>query len=102
MAMSVKSRNVTFKGELAEKIRRLATLRHQDVTTLVETLVDQAESSEMQSAIALPEKIKKRASATIPRPGSMTAKLSGALGPGTQEEISEIFAYDYDYELSKQ
>ena len=37
----------------------------------------------------------------IPRPGSITEKLWGALGQGNGQELSEIFSYDYDYELSK-
>ena len=36
----------------------------------------------------------------VPRPGSITAELWGSLGQGTLDELEEIFAYDYDYELS--
>ncbi len=51
---------VTFSGELAEKIQLLATLRHQNINSLFETLVDQAwpdESDEITEpdAVATPE-----------------------------------------------
>lgn len=170
MALSM---NVTFSGELAEKIQRLATLRHQDIDSLFETLVEQAlpeqsesdeiATPEMKTYIALHPMLKQKyfgqyvaiyqgklighdreretlyrridaqypdkfvwisrveedaistrafheryihdsdamKKVIIPRPGSITEKLWGALGQGNGQELSEIFSYDYDYELSK-
>lgn len=67
MALSM---NVTFSGELAEKIQRLATLRHQDINSLFETLVEQAlpeqsesdeiATSEMKTYIALHPMLKQK------------------------------------------
>jgi hypothetical protein len=48
-----------------------------------------------------PAAISTSATVVMPRPGTFTAKLWGALGQGTQTELDEVFSYDYDYELSQ-
>lgn len=88
---------VTVSEDVAAKLQQLARRRRQDVDTLLLTLLEQAW---MQEAAQSAEPVSQK-NHMIPRPGSQTEKLWGSLGQGSQEELDEVFSYDYDYELSQ-
>ncbi|MCB0109975.1 MAG: hypothetical protein KDE53_28835 [Caldilineaceae bacterium] len=99
------STTVTITGEVAQKLRQLAQLRQQNIDTLLETLLNQAWRQQnmllVDSHRTEPTAISTSEDEVVPRPGSVTEKLWGALRHGTQEELDEVFSYDYDYELSQ-
>lgn len=99
------STTVTITGEVAQKLRQLAQLRQQNIDTLLETLLNQAWRQQnmllVDSHRTEPTAISTSEDEVVPRPGSVTEKLWGALRQGTQEELDEVFSYDYDYELSQ-
>lgn len=99
------STTVTVSSEVAKKLHQLARLRQQNVDTLLEALLNQAwrQQGTMvdDSPHIEPEAMSALGNEVIPRPGSLTEKLWGALGHGTQAELDEVFSYDYDYELSQ-
>lgn len=89
---------------MAERRDELARTRRQNVSALLEVLVDQAwlQANEgTKEYIENPPTGSAAVDQFVPRPGSMTEKLWGALGEGTQEELDEVFSYDYEYELSQ-
>lgn len=97
------STTVTVSEHVAEKLQTLAHARRQNVNVLLEALINQAW---LQANEETKEYIEKTTVSTaedkfIPRSGSMTEKLWGALGHGTDAELDEIFSHDYDYELSQ-
>lgn len=99
------STTVTVSGKVAQKLQQLAQLRQQNVDTLLETLLNQAWRQQdtllADSQRTEPTAVSTSENEVVPRPGSVTEKLWGALGQGTQDELDEVFSYDYNYELSQ-
>ncbi len=97
------STTVTVSEHVAEKLQKLARARRQNVNVVLEALVNQAWQQADEGTKETIEKttVSTAEDAFVPRPGTMTEKLWGALGRGSQAELDEVFSYDYDYELSQ-
>lgn len=104
--------SITFSEEMIEKVQQLARIRKQNVQAMLEVLVEQAWLQEVKGfdgknqIVDVENTSGVKVSAAVedsvmPNHDTIVEKLWGSLGQGTQEEIDEIFSYDYDYELSQ-